>query len=229
MPKPRLLIASSDQDLKRRLSFLGSKVGAEPVGAASLAEAQNKTETLLPELIVLVSSNSLDAFALCRRFRHQALFLDTPIMLLVDRLEAKYQAFQAGATDVMVQPLDTLEFQFRLQVHIRARTRRRELDPSVSAGRLTLEPSTHGAVMQDQAIQLTPSEFAILRYLAARPSQAVSTEDLLVGALGEPPHLGNPQVIHTHMRNLRRKLVLLPLETDLITSSRSGYTFQIPV
>lgn len=227
MKKPRLLLATTDHELKRLLTFLCSKVGAEPLAASSGPEALRKAESLLPELIVL-DAMSGDGFAVCRRLRGIAAFLDTPILLLVERAEAKYQAFQAGATDVMQKPLDQLEFQYRLQVQMRARTRRLEVAPVISAGRLTLDPTGAVAALGDQSVQLTPSEFAILSFLAARPAAAVSTEELLVGALGEPAQLGNPQVVHTHMRNLRKKIASLPAEPPLISSSRRGYTFQPP-
>lgn len=229
MKKPRLLLASTDHDLKRLLTFLCSKVGAEPLATASMPEAFRKAESLLPELIVLDATLQLgDGFTLCRRLRTIAPFLDTPIILLVERPEAKYHAFQAGATDVMQKPLDQLEFQYRLQVQIRARTRRQGAAPVMTAGLLTLDPTGSVAAFGNQAIQLTPSEFAILSFLAARPTLPVSTEELLVGALGEPAHLGNPQVVHTHMRNLRRKFALWAAESPLIRSSRRGYTFQPP-
>ncbi|MNY70585.1 Transcriptional regulatory protein BaeR [compost metagenome] len=75
---------------------------------------------------------------------------------------------------------------------------------------------------------LTPSEFAIMSVLAGHPGRPVSTEALLVEALGEARQLGNPQVVHTHIKNLRRKLEPVPTAPVLIRSSRRGYTFHPP-
>lgn len=229
MKKLKLLVATADLPLQRLITYLAGKVGSMEVVAAGFgAEALRRAEATLPDALVLDAAlPGGDGLALTRRLRAIACFLDTPIFLLVDEADSKYQAFQVGATDVMVKPLDQLEFQYRLKVHLRARLRASEAEV-VSAGSLELDPASGAARVRGQSVPLTPSEFAILRFLVARPEQAVSTESLLVEALGEPRQLGNPQVIHTHVRNLRRKLEAEPAEPVLIRSSRRGYSFHPP-
>ncbi len=227
MKKLKLLVATADLALQRLVTFLAAKVGSlEVLTATTGAEALRRAETVLPDAIVIDAG--LDGLSLTRRLRGIAPFLDTPIFLLVDRTDSKYQAFQVGATDVMLMPLDQLEFQYRLKVHLRSRLRALETTAVVEAGPLKLEPGSHSARINGQAIALTPSEFAILAYLASRPAQSVSTENLLVEALGEPRQLGNPQVVHTHIKNLRRKLEAEPTTPKLILSSRRGYSFHTP-
>lgn len=230
MKKPAILIATADTDLKRQLIFLVQRLGGtEQLSASSAAEALRKAEAALPALVLIDAAlPGIDGLALCRKLRGVAAFLDTPIFFLGDRPEAKYQAFQAGATDVMLKPLDQLEFQYRLKVHLRSRQRGAQRAEAMEAGALLLESGSHTATLRGQAVALTPSEFAILSFLAGRPEQAVTTEDLLVEALGEPRQLGNPQVVHTHIKNLRRKLEPVPAAPTLILSSRRGYTFRLP-
>lgn len=230
MKKLKLLVATADLPLQRLISFLAAKVGnLEVLSAANGAEAMRRAETALPDALVLDAGlPGIDGVTLTRRLRTVATFLDTPIFLLVDGADSKYQAFQVGATDVMVKPLDQLEFQYRLKVHLRSRLRTLESTEAVEAGPLRLEPASHTVKLHGQSVTLTPSEFAILSYLAARPEQSVSTENLLVEALGEPRQLGNPQVIHTHIKNLRRKLEPVPTKPNLIRSSRRGYAFHTP-
>ncbi|HEY9900453.1 MAG TPA: response regulator transcription factor [Pantanalinema sp.] len=230
MKKPSILIATADAELKRLLAFLVQKQGGtEQLSAASAGEALRKAEAALPALVLVDSAlPGSDGLTLCRRLRAVATFMDTPIFFLGDRAEAKYQAFQAGATDVMIKPLDQLEFQYRLKVHLRARQRGLEDAGAIEAGTLKLETASHTATLRGLAVPLTPSEFAILSFLAGHPERPVTTEALLVEALGEPKHLGNPQVVHTHIKNLRRKLERVSAEPALIRSSRRGYTFHPP-
>lgn len=230
MKKPSILIATADADLKRLLSFLVQKLGGtEQLSATSFSEALRKAEASLPAIVLVDAAlPGYDGLTLCRRLRTIAAFLDTPIFFLGDRPEVKYQAFHAGATDVMLKPLDQLEFQYRLKVHLRARQRGMASTEAFEAGALKLESASHTATLRGHAVPLTPSEFAILSFLAGRPEQAVTTESLLVEALGEPRQLGNPQVVHTHIRNLRRKLEPVPTQPTLILSSRRGYTFRPP-
>lgn len=230
MKKLKLLVATADLPLQRLITYLAGKVGAlEIVGASSGTEALRRAEACLPDAIVIDAALAgLNGLQLTGRLRTIAPFLDTPIFLLVDRSDAKYQAFQSGATDVMVKPIDQLEFQYRLMVHLRSRLRRLESAEVVEAGPLRLEPASHTVKLHGHSVSLTPSEFAILSYLAARPEQAVSTENLLVEALGEKRQMGNPQVVHTHIKNLRRKLEAETARPTLIRSSRRGYSFHTP-
>ncbi|HEY9856954.1 MAG TPA: response regulator transcription factor [Stenomitos sp.] len=230
MKKPKLLVASADLTLQRLIAYLAGKVGPmDLLLSTSGADALRRAEMALPDAVILDAAlPGMDGLSLTRRLRSLASFLDTPIFLLVDRADSKYQAFQVGATDVMVKPVDQLEFQYRLKVHLRARLRTLESTEVVEAGPLKLEPASQTAQVHGQSVALTPSEFAILSYLAARPKQSVSTENLLVEALGEPRQLGNPQVIHTHIKNLRRKLEPEPTHPTLILSSRRGYSFHTP-
>lgn len=230
MKKLKLLVATADLTLQRLIAYLTAKVGAlEILAATSGAEALRRAESSLPDAMVLDATlPGMDGLTLTRRLRAIAPFLDTPVFLLVDRADSKYLAFQVGATDVMVKPLDQLEFQYRLKVHLRSRLRGLESAGVLEVGSLRLDSSAHTASLRGQAVTLTPSEFALLRYLASRPGQTVSTENLLVEALGEARQQGNPQVVHTHIRNLRRKLESEPARPTLIRSSRRGYAFQAP-
>ena len=76
----------------------------------------------------------------------------------------------------------------------------------------------------DRRRALTPHEAAILRHLASCLGRCVPTEELLVEALGYPPRLGNPEIVRTHIRNLRQKLEPDPAcPRFLINVPRVGY------
>lgn len=231
MKRPRILLATADLNLKRLCGYLlEGELGAMVVHAASGADALRELDGELPVLVVLDDAlRGLDGFALCHRLKAQAAYLDLPVVMLVSHLEGKYQAFRVGATDVMAKPVDQLEFLYRLKVHLKARIRRHERPGAIEAGIMRLDPAKLEAHLPPHRVALTPSEFAILAFLAARPQQVVTTESLLVEALGEPRQAGNPQVIHTHVRNLRRKLEVDPARPRFITSSRRGYSFQPPL
>jgi DNA-binding response OmpR family regulator len=90
-------------------------------------------------------------------------------------------------------------------------------------GDFALDPTTQTASLAGKMLELTPSEYSILNLLVQNPDQVFSTESLLVEALGVAPQLGNPQVIHTHIRNLRRKLEPDPRNPTYIRFIRRGY------
>lgn len=235
MRKAKILVVEGDAELRRLLGYWLPRVGPVEAAMASTGpEGLRLAEELLPDLIVLDAElPGLDGLRLVRRLRAIATFLDTPVIMLTEPGAQKYQAFEAGANDVLSKPIDALELQYRVQAHLRPRFRRlaTQSEP-IEAGRaehaLRLDPRTQTAVLGDRTVALTPSEFSILCYLAAHPDHPASTEVLLVEALGTPPQLGNPQLVHTHIRNLRRKLETTPSKPELLLFARRGYLLKLP-
>ncbi len=221
--------------LSRLLSFWLAKVGPVDI-ALSLTgtEGFRLAQERIPDLLVVDADlKGMDGLLLVRRLRAIATFLDTPIVVLAGSTPQKYQAFEAGANDVLTKPIDALEFQYRLQAHLRPRFRRlaaqsEPVEVGPSERKLKLDPRTHTVELGETKAELTPSEYAILCYLAAHPEAPATTQTLLVEALGMPPGMGNPQLIHTHIRNLRRKLEKTPSQPELLTFARRGYWLTLP-
>lgn len=235
MRKAKILVVEGDPELRRLLSFWLAKVG--PVATwqvSSGLEGFRLAQELLPDLIVADAELSgMDGLLLVRRLRAIAPFLDTPIVMLTRTTVQKYQAFEAGADDVLTKPIDALEFQYRLQAHLRPRFRRlatqaEPVEVGPAEAKLKLDPRTQSVELGETQAALTPSEYAILCYLAAHPEAPATTQTLLVEALGMPPGMGNPQLIHTHIRNLRRKLEKTPSRPELLRFERRGYWLKLP-
>jgi DNA-binding winged helix-turn-helix (wHTH) protein len=72
--------------------------------------------------------------------------------------------------------------------------------------RLRFDAEMHCVWRGDEEIRLTPSEAHLLRVLLAKPGRPVSTDDLLVEALGYPRGTGSPEIVRTHLTGLRTKL-----------------------
>ncbi len=235
MRKAKILVVQGDPELGRLLNFWLAKVGPVSISLSSSgSEGFRLAQELLPDLMVIDAELAgMDGLLLVRRLRAIATFLDTPIVVLVRTTSQKYQAFEVGANDVLTKPIDALEFQYRLQAHLRPRFRRlaAQSEP-VEAGqaelKLKLDPRTHTVELGEAKAELTPSEYAILCYLAAHPETPATTQTLLVEALGMAPGLGNPQLVHTHIRNLRRKLEKTPSKPELLQFARRGYWLKLP-
>lgn len=219
----RVLIAHSDLGLQRKFEYLCQK--AAPCESRCFSKGHQAIDAAmewLPDLMILGSKLvGMDGLPLCYRLRRIRQFSLTPILMALGQTEreAKYQAYQAGVDDVVLVPLDELEFIYRLKIHLR----RHHLDETIQCGEFSLNPVSEKVLAAGRELDLTPSEFAILSLLVQNPERIFSTEDLLVEALGSPPQLGNPQVIHTHVRNLRRKLEPDPRHPIYICHIRRGY------
>jgi DNA-binding response OmpR family regulator len=231
----RVVIGVLERPLRQRLcGLIAGMTQSHTIevltGHDALAAALDST----PDLIVLsVSLPGLDGLAVCHNIRSVAGLIDVPIVMLGPSMppQHKYQAFYVGATDYMTIPLDAEEFSLRARVHLRAYFRRISAATELSGPGLTLHQATLSVSLAAPCtppIQLTRSEYAILRALVEAQGKPLSAESLLQEALRRPGNYANPQLIHTHIRNLRKKLEANPDAPQRLVRLPAGYCLQEP-
>ena len=226
----KVLVVDDDPSIHRLVSAIIQVIGdVEVESSYDGADALERARRAPPDLIVSdVNMPGMDGMALTRAIRESAGLGATPVLLLTARAESqdKYEGFLQGADDYLVKPFDATELQFRIKALLR-RSPLAVAAPGgtgpLAAGPLTLDVRRYLARTGDQEIRLTGSELAILRHLVSHPDQIISVESLLTHALDYPPRLGNPQVIHTHMKNIRAKFREAGAEPGFLNSSRQGY------
>ena len=232
MRRARVLVALPDRAARQAVGQLVQRIlPAEIAEAATGADALDRALALLPDLAILSSElPGMDGLQVCHRLRGVAQLQETPVVIVGPRgnQPRKYQAFYVGATEYVELPYDPQELEWRLRVQLRPLLRARDARDTIACGALLLEPATRTARWGDRSAVLTPSEFSLLRHLAARPNLPCSVEQLLTEALGHPAKLGNPQLIHTHVRNLRKKLEADPAHPELLQRHPAGYLLALP-
>ena len=197
-------------------------------GSEGLAKAQADP----PDLIITdINMPDMDGLTLCTRIRETPALADALILLLTARGDPqdKYEGFLLGADDYMTKPFDVMELQLRIKALLR-RTggrERREAEPAgLAAAGIALEPAKFLARLNDKEVRLTGTELAIMKHFVAHPDQVISAEQLLNQALDYPTGVGNPQVIHTHLKNIRGKFRAAGAELVQLTSSWQGYMLE---
>jgi DNA-binding response OmpR family regulator len=143
----------------------------------------------------------LDGLSLCRQLRAQG--NRTPILLLTAYDSEKVTGLDAGADDYVVKPYDFEE----LLARIRALLRRGDtnLSPVMTWGKLCLDPSSCKVTYNEQILQLTSKEYALIELFLRNSQQIFSQSSLLdhLWSFDEPP-LEN--TVRAHIKSLRRKL-----------------------
>jgi two-component system response regulator ResD len=232
-PKVRILVVCAERTMRQAvLRVIDSELPADAREALNGPDAFDCALAWLPDLVVLTTElPGFDGLQLCHRLRAVAQLQDTPIIALGPRgnQAKKYQAFYVGATDYVELPFDGVEFAYRLRAPLRGRLRQVDTVDAVRCGPLQLEPATRTVHLDGRAVVLTPSEFAVLRLLATRAGTPISVGRLLSEALGHPVGLGNPQLIHTHIRNLRKKLESDPAVPSLLLRHPAGYMLAVAI
>jgi DNA-binding response OmpR family regulator len=155
-----------------------------------------------------------------------------PILILTARDEEidKVLGLELGADDYVVKP-----YSLRVLIsRIRALLRRTYGDLAIATGE---EQVTFGSIKVDlarllvyrekQLVDLTPTEFRLLRYLVTHPDRPFSREALIEAAWGYDSVVGDERTVDVHIRHLREKL-----EEDaanprwLVTVRGTGYKFE---
>lgn len=190
--------------------------GDGPAGVA-LCERFN------PDLVVLdLMLPGMDGLEVCRQIQRRR---PVPVLMLTARAEEAdvLVGLGMGADDYMTKPFGPRE----LVARIRAILRRADRSPApgalLTSGDLDIDPASRVARLAGTPVHLTPTEFDLLAYLAARPDVVFPRERLLAEVWGYRD--GNAgRTVDSHVRALRRKL-----GAELIRTVHGvGYAFRRP-
>lgn len=121
----------------------------------------------------------------------------------------KMMGLNLGADDYITKPFSLVELLARIKANIRRATVYSNLDSShnkiIQYKDLTINVSKYTVSKNDTDLNLTHTEFEIIRLLAANQGRAFSKEQLY-NAIWKEPYYGNENVLNTHINRLRNKL-----------------------
>jgi len=188
-------------------------------GAAALAEIRRAP----PDLVVLdLMLPGLDGLSLCRALRA---FSDLPVVMVTARVEEvdRLMGLDIGADDYVCKPFSPRE----LVARVRALLRRARPAPRVAPA-IEVDEGARRVRVHGQALDLTPSEFALFATMARRTGTAWSRAALLDRLRAESPDVSE-RAIDSHVKNLRRKLAAaLPGVQVLQSVYGLGYRVTLP-
>ncbi len=163
-------------------------------------------ERVWPDLVVLdLMLPGLDGLEVCRRVQRDR---PVPVLMLTARGEEAdvLVGLGVGADDYMTKPFSPRELVARIKALLRRVERRpAPAGEAVQLGALELDPQTRKVTVAGEPVHLTPTEFDLLRVLAARPGAVLTRDQLLAEVWGWRDGSG-ARTVDSHIRGLRRKL-----------------------
>jgi len=177
-------------------------------------------ENAYDALVLDVMLPRVNGYELCRRLRAAGDW--TPIMMLTAK-DGEYdeaEALDTGADDYLSKPFSYVVLLARLRALVRRGGRERPV--TLAVGDLVLDPAGLRCRRGDQAIALTPKEFAVLHALARRAGEVVPKRDLLAQAW-DFAYDGDPSIIEVYVSALRRKIDAPFGRASLVTVRGAGY------
>jgi two-component system alkaline phosphatase synthesis response regulator PhoP len=204
----RILVVDDDRQIVRLLRGYLERAGYRVYVAYSGDEALRLWRLERPDLVVLdIMLPERDGWEVTRIVRGDATLQVTPIIMLTARVEDHDKVFglELGADDYVTKPFNPGEVVAR----VRAILRRAQSEPArrkvIEAGPLSVDLDGHEVRVQGHPVQLTPTEFKLLRTMAENPDRALSRRELIETGLGYT-YDGVDRTVDSHIRNLRSSL-----------------------
>ena len=203
----RVLAVDDDPQTLRQVRDVLAKAGYEPIVTADPQEAVRLMESERPHLVLLdLVFPDTDGIELMQDIFDIS---EVPVIFLTayGRDLNIERAFEKGAADYMAKPFSPTE----LTARIRAALRRQvgldhdESPAPFEMGDLSIDYSRRRVRVGDLEVHLTPIEYDLLRVLSTNAGRALSHNQLL-RRVWNVTTAGDPQVVRTHVRRLRRKL-----------------------
>jgi DNA-binding response OmpR family regulator len=187
----------------------------------------------LPDLVILdVMMPGIDGLQVCRDLRANPDTADLPILMLTARVEEvdRVVGLELGADDYLTKPFGERELLARVRALLRRVTRAQTPAQVLRAGPVIVDLGRHQATCAGTLLDLTPTEYELLRLLVANRGQVLSRESLLNHVWGYDWY-GSVRVVDTHVQRLRRKLHQCCLQGEdaaqelIVTVRGVGYRF----
>jgi two-component system, OmpR family, response regulator len=148
----------------------------------------------------------------------------TPILMLTGLRGTDFlvEALDAGADDFLTKPFRAKE----LAARVRALSRRGMVVPTVTVGRITIDPLERTLTTGDRTIRLTGVELRLILELASAPGDFMTREHLL-SAVWRIDFDTGTNLVYTHINNIRGKLLEQGIEGIIETSRGQGYRLDV--
>ena len=229
-PEARLLVVEDEPNILELLSASLRLAGFEVATATGGLEALAAVQRHRPDLVVLdVMLPDLDGFDVARRLRSGD--TRTPVLFLTarDATEDKVRGLTLGGDDYVTKPFSLEEVVARIRAVLRrARSARPPPPPTrLRAADLELDEESHEVWRAGQRVQLSPTEFKLLRYLMLNANRVLSKAQIL-DHVWKYDFRGDDNIVESYISYLRRKVD--NVQPRLIHTLRGvGYVLRKPV
>ena len=205
MEPANLLVVDDEENLAdmvaTALRFAGYQVSLAPGGI----EALKAIRSAPPDLVVLdVNLPDLDGFEVCRRMRRDGHEMPVIFLTARDGLEDLRTGFRQGGDDYLTKPFSLEELGLRIEALLR-RTRGVSEPRRLQNGELVVDEDAHQVFVGEVQVNLSPTEYRLLRYLMLNRDRVLS-KDQILDYVWQYDFGGNAGIVETYIGYLRRKL-----------------------
>lgn len=225
----RVLVVDDEKSISELITTSLRFVGFDVRTAATGAEALRVAEEFKPHALILdVMLPDLDGFEVCRKLRADGQDVGVLFLTAKDTTEDKIKGLTLGGDDYVTKPFSLEELVARLRALLR-RTGVVQTsldDEKIRFADLELDEATHEVRRANTLIDLSPTEFILLRYLMINADRVVSKSQIL-DHVWQYDFRGDAGIVETYISYLRKKIDIF--EPPLIHTVRGvGYRLRLP-
>ncbi|CAA7619119.1 DNA-binding response regulator in two-component regulatory system with BaeS [Candidatus Terasakiella magnetica] len=220
-----IMIVEDEPTIADILASYLRHTGFAPVLMTNGQEALAAIRRSPPDLVLLdVMLPGLDGTEVCRAVRT---FSAVPIIMVTARVDEidRLLGLEVGADDYVCKPFSPREVVARVQTVLRRAGRSSEIAPAPVPW-LEIDDDAARITLNGQRLDLTPTEFRLLRLLASRPGRVYSRGQILDLAYLQDQDVSD-RIIDSHVKNIRKKIAAILPEVEVIHSVYGiGYRYE---
>ena len=224
--KDKILIVEDEGAIRDMLGYALMKAGFLCEEAADTQAARSTLKAGRPDLILLDwMLPGMSGIDYARRLKSAPETRDIPIIMLTAKGEEadKVRGLETGADDYITKPFSTRELVARVRAVLR-RYVKAETGALIEINGLRLDPETYRVTANGQDIEISPTEFKLLRFFIGHPERVYSRSRLLDQVWGENVYV-EERTVDVHIRRLRKTLEPFGFQRYIQTVRSVGYRF----
>ncbi len=209
MEKRKILVVDDEPDVTELVVYHLKAKGFQVEALNHATASISRVRSFLPDLIILdIMMPELSGIQICRILRADPKLARIPIIFLTAKAEPqdRIEGFESGADDYLAKPFSPKELVLRIESILRRAAGGLQVPTTrLQVGGILLDAETHRVTVHGQLIELTATEFKLLRLLMERPGRVQTREHLLLNVWNYSTEI-ETRTVDTHIRRLREKL-----------------------
>jgi two-component system KDP operon response regulator KdpE len=222
----RVLVVDDERHIRRSLQVSLESRGYAVETAETGEQALTAFTNRLPDIAVVdLVMPGMDGVELTRCLRQRSAI---PIIVLsaIGEERRKVEVLEIGADDYVTKPFGTEELLARIRALLRRAAGAQSSEPVYKTGGLSIDFDRREVRMNTDLIQLTPTEYDLLKYLIEHAGKVV-THRMLLEAVWGRGYADQTQYLRVFVGHLRKKLEPEPTQPRfIVTDPGVGYRFQ---
>jgi len=230
MPQKTILVVDDEASIRDMLRVALEMADYHCLEAEDAQSAHGLIVDRKPDLVLLDwMLPGTSGIELARRLKRDEVTAQVPIIMLTAKGEEdnKVQGLEVGADDYITKPFSPRELVARLKAVLRRADMLSDSGP-ISVEGLSLDPLSHRVTINEEAVQMGPTEYRLLEFFLTHQERVYSRSQLLDHVWGGNVYV-EERTVDVHIRRLRKALQSGGHDRFVQTVRGAGYRFSLKV